>query len=145
MQEKYIKLGITQDSVFTIKKIYEITDYIKQNTKVKDKIFVWGIEPLIYYLSGRDCVSRFIYNTPLYWRGNNLSYQNEFIKSLKETNPELILVAMRDPMDYITGFSATSEEMLNQSPEFKEIIFNNYFKESEIAEFKIYRLKNKYY
>jgi hypothetical protein len=145
LQEKYIKLGITQDSVYTINKIYEITDYIKQNTKVKDKIFVWGIEPIIYYLSGRDCVSRFIYNTPLYWRGNNLSYQNEFIKSLKETNPELILVAIRDPMDYITGFSATSEEMLNQSPEFKEIIFNNYFKENEIAEFIIYRLKNKYY
>ena len=145
LQEKYIKLGITQDSVFTINKIYEITDYIKQNTNDKDKIFVWGIEPIIYYFSGRDCVSRFIYNTPLYWRGNNLTYQNEFIKSLKETNPELILVAMRDPMDYITGYCATSEEMLNQSPEFKEIIFNNYFKENEIAEFKIYRLKNKYY
>lgn len=145
IQEKYIKLGITQDSVFTINKIYEITDYIKQNTKAKDKIFIWGIEPIIYYLSGRECVSRFIYNTPLYWRGNNLSYQNEFIKSLKETNPELILVAVRDPMDYITGYSATSEEMLNQSPEFKEIIINNYFEENEIAEFKIYRLKNKYY
>jgi hypothetical protein len=143
-QEKYIKLGITQDSVFTIKKINEVTEYIQKNTNENEKIFVWGIEPLIYYLSGRDCVSRFIYNTPLYWRGNNLSYQNEFIKSLKENNPVLILIAVRDPMEYITGYSATSEEMLNQSPEFKDIILNNYVKENEIGEFKIYRLKTKY-
>lgn len=140
LNQLYIKNGITTDSVFSISKIYKLTKYVKQNTRKGDRIYVWGIEPLIYYLSGRDCVSRFTYNTPLYWRGDDSRYQKEFIRSIKKDNPELVLVAQRDPMYNITGYKEDSEQMLKKFSEFKEIIDKSYVFKSDIKEFKIYQL-----
>ena len=140
MEELYIKYGTTSDSVFTIKKVNELTDYVKQNTKAGDRIYIWGIEPLIYYLSGRDCVSRFTYNTPLYWRGDDSRYQKEFIQSIQKENPKLILVARRDPMYNITGYKEDSEQMLQRFSEFREIIDRYYVLKADIEEFKIYQL-----
>lgn len=140
----YIKNGTTSDSVFTMKKIFAVSDYVANHTEVKDGIYIWGIEPLIYYLSGRECISRFTYNTPLCWKGANASYLNEFVSELNDANPKLILVAKRDPMYDITGFHEDSEQLLQRFPEFKALLDNNYLIKDEIQEFKIYELTKRF-
>jgi len=142
LTETYISKGTTADSVFTIKKTFQAVDFIENNSAPNDKIYVWGIEPLIYYLSGRDCASRFTYNTPLYWRGDNQKYREEFISEIETNRPAMVLVAKRDPMQYITGYNETSEQMLTNFPEFKSILDSKYKYLAEIAEFAFYKRYN---
>lgn len=138
----HIKNGRTSDSVFTIKKTFEAVDFVNGNSNPADKIFIWGIEPLIYYLSGHDCASRFTYNTPLYWKGGNDKYRNEFISEIEANNPALILVAKRDPMPNITGYSESSEQILAGFPEFKSLVDKKYHHISDVAEFGFYKLND---
>lgn len=140
IKDLYFQNGTTTDSVFTINKIYAVSDFVRQNTIQSDGIYLWGIEPLIYYLSGRDCVLRFIYNTPLCWKSVKAEYLKEFITEIKRNNPKLIIVAKSDPLFIITGFHDDSEQLLKNFPEFKKIIDDSYFLKKDFIEFKIYEL-----
>lgn len=142
LKDLYIKYGITSDSVFTIKKTFEAVDFVNGNSKPADKIYIWGIEPLIYYISGHDCASRFTYNTPLYWKGGNEMYRQEFMNEISAGKPHLILVAKRDPMLHITGYNESSEQMLERFPEFKSLMDKKYHHISDVAEFAFYKLND---
>lgn len=132
----------TSDSVFTIKKTFEAVDFVNGNSKSGDKIYIWGIEPLIYYLSGHDCASRFIYNTPLCWKGGDEKYRLEFMNEINADKPHLILVAKRDPMLHITGYNESSEQMLPRFPEFKSLVDKKYHHINDVAEFAFYKLND---
>jgi hypothetical protein len=141
IEKIYEKIGVTSDSVYTIQKINLLCRKINELTYEKDKIFIWGIEPVIYYKSKRDCVSRFIYNTPLYWKGENKDYQNELMNEVTKENPKLILVAQNDPMFNITGYNEDSEKLLDRFPEFKTFIATKYKLTEQLCDFSIYEQK----
>lgn len=141
LEQMYIKKGFTSDSAFMIGKTFNAVNYIKNNTKENDLIYIWGFDPLIYYLSGRNCVSRFIYDFPLYWKGGNVKFREEFISNLKEINPKLILISQRDPLYYISGYEGDSKFMLKKFPEFNEFIDSKYTFQAQIDDFYFYKLK----
>jgi len=140
LRDLYIKNGVTSDSVFTIGKIFQVTEEVNKNSMPGDKIYIWGIEPLIYYLSGRDCASRFTYNTPLFWKGGADIYRSEFLNEINRNKPTLILVAKRDPMYYITGLHESSESVLKEFPEFLSLLESRYHYLGETGEFGFYKL-----
>jgi 4-amino-4-deoxy-L-arabinose transferase-like glycosyltransferase len=142
MEELYIKTGITSDSAFMMSNTLKAVEYVKNNTKLSDKIYVWGFDPVVYYLSGRECVSKFIYNFPLYWKGNNSSFQKEFLDAIISDNPKLILVSQKDPLYYISGYREDSKQMLVRFPEFKEFIDKKYVFKVQIENFLYYELKS---
>ena len=115
--------------------------FIESNTSIGDKIYVWGFDPLIYYLSGRDCVSRFIYNFPLYWKENNKEFQDEFLGELAKEKPKLILVSQRDPLFFISGYKEDSKSMLKKFDNFKAFIENNYVFKTQLDDFYFYESK----
>ncbi len=53
LEQIYTEKGFTSDSAFMIGKTFRAIDYVKNNTYENDGIYVWGFDPLIYYLSGR--------------------------------------------------------------------------------------------
>ena len=140
IQQLYIEKGITADSAFMIGNTFKAIEYIKNNTCENDGIFVWGFDPLIYYLSGRHCVSRFIYNFPLYWKENNEEFQNEFLNELNKDKPILILISQRDPLYFISGYKEDSKLMLNKFPGFKSFLDTNYNYKTLINDFYFYEL-----
>ena len=142
LKESYIKNGTTTDSVFMIEKTFKAIDYVNQNTEIDDKIYVWGFDPLIYYISGRECSSRFIYNFPLLWKSENSDFRHEFIRNIKEDSPKLILVAKNDPLYFISGYNEDSKQLLERFAEFRNIIKDKYEFRQELAEFDIYELKH---
>ena len=103
---------------------------------------MWGFDPLIYYLSGRHCVSRFIYNFPLYWEENNEEFQNEFLSELNKDKPKLILIAQRDPLYFISGYRDDSKTMLEKFPAFKLFVEENYIYKTQIDDFYFYQLNS---
>jgi hypothetical protein len=122
LQQVYIEKGFTSDSAFMIGNTFNAVDYIKNNTTESDGIYVWGFDPLIYYLSGRHCVSRFIYNFPLYWKENNEEFQKEFLADLNKDKPRIILLSQRDPLYFISGYKEDSKSMLERFSGFKSFL-----------------------
>jgi hypothetical protein len=42
-----------------------IGEYIKAHSSSDTRLFVWGLEPLVYFLAERPPATRFIHNMPL--------------------------------------------------------------------------------
>lgn len=143
LEQLYIEKGFTTDSAFMIGKTFNAINYVKNNTYEYDGIYVWGFDPLIYYLSDRHCVSRFIYNFPLYWKGNNEEFQKEFMSELSREKPKLILVSQRDPLYFISGYKEDSKLMLEKFPAFNSFINDNYIYKTQIDDFYFYHLNSK--
>lgn len=142
LKEVYIKNGFTTDSVFMINKSFDAVDFVNQNTGQDDKIYVWGYDPLIYYLSGRKCVSRFVYNIPLLWKGENRELRKEFMYEMNKSNPKLILVESGDPLYFISGYNEDSKRLLERFPEFREFISAKYIFRKSIDDYDFYELKS---
>jgi hypothetical protein len=143
LEQLYIQNGVTSDSAFMIENTFKAVDYVKSNTDKSDGVYVWGFDPLIYYLSGRECVSRFIYNYPLYWKENDREFQKEFMNKLNSHAPKLILVSQNDPLYFISGYHEDSRQILNRFPEFKNFLDNNYAFKTQINNFCFYGLNER--
>ncbi len=137
----YEEKGFTNDSAFMIAKTFRAVEFVKQNTSENEGIYVWGFDPLIYYLSGRHCISRFVYNFPLYWKKNNEKFQTEFMAELNKEKPGLILVSQHDPLYFISGFKGDSKDMLERVPVFKTFIEQNYDYAARIDDFFFYKIR----
>ncbi len=142
LKEVYIKNGFTSDSVFMVSKTLNAVDYVNQNTNITDKVFVWGYDPLVYYLTGRECVSRFVYHIPLLWKAENAGFRKEFMVEMNKTNPKLIIIASNDPLYYISGYNEDSKQLLERFPEFKNFIDTKYSFKKRIDDYDFYELKN---
>lgn len=142
LNEVYIKNGFTSDSVFMISKTLKVVEQVKQDTNPDDGIYVWGFDPLVYYLSGRKCVSRFIYNFPLLWKAENSSFRNEFMNEIVMKNPKVIIIAKNDPLQFISGYNEDSKQLLQRFPEFNSFINSKYTYKTSIDDYELYELKN---
>jgi hypothetical protein len=142
LKEAYIQNGTTLDSVFMIRKTLNAIDYVSQHSDNDDYVYVWGFDPLVYYLSGRKCVSRFIYSFPLFWKGENKGFRLEFMNELNKNYPKLILVASNDPLYFISGYNEDSKQLLERFPEFKEFISSKYIFKKKIDDYDFYELKS---
>lgn len=141
LESAYIKNGFTTDSVFMFGKTLKAAEIVKNRTSIDDGIFVWGFDPLIYYLSGRKCVSRFIYNFPLLWKGENASFKREFLDEIEKKNPKLIIVAANDPLYFISGYNEDSKKLIKRFPEFDSFLSSNYEFLENAGDYEVYELK----
>ncbi len=142
LNEVYIKNGFTSDSVFMIGKTFKAVEQVKQDTNPDNGIYVWGFDPLVYYLSGRKCVSRFIYNFPLLWKADNNAFRKEFMNEITKNNPKVIIVAKNDPLMFISGYNEDSKQLLQRFPEFNSFINSKYTYKTSIDDYEFYELKN---
>ncbi|MEO8512892.1 MAG: glycosyltransferase family 39 protein [Ignavibacteria bacterium] len=142
LNDTYIKNGFTSDSVFMFSKTLKAVEQVKRDTNPDDGIFVWGFDPLIYYLSGRKCVSRFIYNFPLLWKAENRSFRREFMTEIETKNPKVIIVAKNDPLKFISGYDEDSKQLLQRFPEFNSLINSKYSYKTSVDDYEFYELKN---
>jgi hypothetical protein len=74
---------------------YEIADFIVKSTRKDDPIFVWGPDSsLVYALSRRLPPIRYVAQYHI----NDFSSNEEVIESLRERNPELIIILDNAPI-----------------------------------------------
>jgi len=141
LESVYVKNGFTTDSVFMIGKTFRAVEIVKDETSIEDGIYVWGFDPLIYYLSGRKSVSRFIYNFPLLWKGENTSFRKEFMAEIEKKNPKLLILSTNDPLYFISGYNESSKQLVKRFPEFDSFINTKYQHKSNSGDYEIYELK----
>ncbi|MCX5886857.1 MAG: glycosyltransferase family 39 protein [Proteobacteria bacterium] len=123
---------------FSFREDYRLADYLKAHTNEGEKIFIWGWESLVYFLSEIEPTSRFIFIYPLIQSNLNIREGTRKIlwAEFQEKEPQYFIVAKNDqnPIDEIG-----SERRLAFFPEIEELLKCKYVKEKETERFIIYR------
>ncbi len=141
LESVYVKNGFTSDTVFMVGKTLKAVEIVKNETGIEDGIYVWGFDPLVYYLADRKCISRFIYNFPLLWKGENSAFRKEFMSELEKNNPKLIIVASNDPLYFISGYNEDSKQLVKRFPEFDTFLNSKYTYKRNADDYEFYELK----
>lgn len=102
-----------------IDRTYQVAAMIKENTKPKERIFVWGTEPGIYYLSDRLPVGRYTVSYHI----KDFNGWEETMKALEIYQPKFIV-------------KLTSEA---EFPQLDELLKKSYFLEKTIQDLEIYK------
>lgn len=116
-----------------------VIGYLQENTSPGDKVFVWGNEPLIYFLSQRRASTRFISNLALVSVWGPPAWQRELLRDLKNSWPRFIVVARNDSVPTVTYTNWDSEECLQTFPELATFISDNYHPVADLRDFSIYQ------
>jgi len=139
--EYYDKLGKYGGGDVSFLADREVSEYIAVKTGGRDKVLVWGLEPVIYYMSGRQSPTRYGFVQPLVGDDNNV-YQDRnrkrFMQELDENPPAYIVVIDNDATSVTRK---TSRQYLDDFPELTFYISRGYVLDKRIEDFEIYRMK----
>jgi len=119
----------------------EVAKYLRANTNQDERVFVWGFEPAIYFLSQRQNATRFIYNITLYGPNASPESQQEFLGAIREQNPVYVVIVRNDAITHVTATSEDSWAAFNAWVDFHDFVTKNYRLETTIENFVIYRLE----
>jgi hypothetical protein len=119
-----------------------VISYLKENLQPVDGVFVWGSEPLIYFLTERPCPTRFALNLPLISPWSPPAWREEVVKALADVPPRFVVVARDDDIPYIAFHNLDSEEYLAVFPELAALLTNLYEPVADLQFFVIYRRKS---
>jgi hypothetical protein len=115
-----------------------VIDSIRKDTAASDHVFVWGCEPLIYFLSQRTIVSRFPCNYPLISPWGPPAWREELLSDLEHSPPRIVVVARDDEVPQITYQTLDSERFLQMFPELHAFIIDHYHLADNFVHFSVY-------
>jgi hypothetical protein len=116
-----------------------VVRYLRGHSARTDGVFLWGANPLIYFLSDRYPPTRFVSNLGLVSVWSPPAWRAELVRDLKRSPPRFILVASQDSVQTITYTYWDSKEYLNFFPELNSFIRNNYRPVADFRTFLVYR------
>ena len=132
-------------TVFDYTESYETAAYLREHTSPGQPVQVWGYESLVYYLADRPAASRFQMTHPLVMRvpGEALTpmqqrWRAEFVADIDRRRPAYVAVVQQDNWWWAPD-EQTSEQLLDDFPEWKGLIARDYALETTIGRFLIYR------
>lgn len=100
--------------------------YIKENSAPEEGVYVWGTDPLIYFLSERRPPSRFVTNLALVSPWSPPEWRDELVRDLRKSPPRFIVVARKDEVFFITRTNRDSEQFLETYPQLAAFVSCNY-------------------
>lgn len=115
-----------------------VAEYVKQNTKPTDAIFVWGFECVIYDLADRPIASRYIYDVPQRATWSKDAMQKKLMPELEATKPAAIIVEHRDVFPDVTGDNHDSAGSLWSFAELRQLLADHYRRDATIGDFDVY-------
>ncbi len=116
-----------------------VIDYLRDHSAPQDQVFIWGSEPLIYFLTQRSYPSRFISNLSLVSPWSPPEWRRELVRDLGKSPPRFLVVARDDEVPYIAYTDFDSEEYLGLYPELAIFIADHYEPAVDLENFVIYR------
>ncbi len=131
--------GIYGQGDYALQADLEVARYIQAHSAPGDTVFIWGFEPGIYFLAGRDCASRFIYNYPLYGQAARAEYRTALMAELEARPPLYVVVVREDAIPMVTGTMEDSLAALGGFPELARLIGSRYATEAVIEHLTVCR------
>lgn len=107
-------------------------------TGPQDPIYIWGFEPVIYWLSERTPSSRYIYNVPqrAAWQADR-AWQTLW-DDLRVRPPALIVTQKLDTMPFVTGSPLDSTDSIPQFPRLQRFLSSHYKPVKSVDRFTIW-------
>jgi len=143
-----VLVGSFNDYLLPEKSYLPVVEYIKNETKPGERIFVWGDGPYLYYFSERRMGGKTLWpkNSVLqiirgYQQNTKESLkkvkdlENNFIRNLKKKKPVLFI-------DTSSSNLSNFNYSLEEAPLLKAFVLKNYFLETTVSKMKIYKLKS---
>jgi hypothetical protein len=131
----YFKAG--QD--FSLSADLQVAAFLKRNTAPDASVFIWGFEPIIYFLAERPPASRFISQQPLITPWSPLEWRDELLRELAQRRPQYILVVHNDAIPWATSRHVDSARELAHFPAFADLLRREYRLKVVIEDFDIWQ------
>lgn len=115
----------------------DVAEWVTQNSRPDQPVFVWGFEPEIYDLARRKPASRYVYNVPqrVEWA---LDSRDRLMADLEATPPAIIVVERRDVFPAVTGNGLDSNDSLTSFPRMASYLRERYRLATRIEDFDLY-------
>lgn len=124
----------------SVREEMEVAEYLNSHTGKEEQIFIWGFEPTIYFLSQRANATRFAYNFLLYGPNAQPAFKEEFMDEIEIQKPSYVVIVSNDNMFHVTGTEDDSWAAYHSFEPFHNFVIQNYYLETTIGNFAIYRL-----
>ncbi len=116
----------------------QVISYLRRNLAAGENVFVWGSEPLIYFLTNRTCPTRFVSNLALVSPWSPPAWRDEMVRELGKSPPRFLVVARDDSVPNIAYSQWDSEQYLHAYPEFTIFILDHYEMAVNLHTFAVY-------
>jgi hypothetical protein len=111
---------------------------LRARTRPEAPVFVWGFEPVIYWLAARPPATRFIYDVPQRTQWQRARARADLLHDLREHPPEAIVVQRNDVFPMVTGDTLDSRRALATFPELATLIDGHYELATTIEDFELF-------
>ncbi len=123
---------------FSLSADLQVASFLKSHTSPHTPIFIWGFEPVIYFLADRPPASRFISQHPLVTPWSPPAWRQELIRDLTARPPAYVLVVHDDVMPWMTMRPYDSATELAYYPELAGLLNSSYRPVGRIEDFDIW-------
>lgn len=131
------------------RELYRVADYnldadrqvaheLQRRTPADARVFVWGFEPAIYWLSERAAATRYIYDVPHRVSWGRDRARAELMADLAAHPPRMIVVQHGDRFSWVTGDTYDSAEAIPHFPELHRLLTEQYAQVTTIEDFDLY-------
>jgi hypothetical protein len=133
--------GFFQAGEFVADESLAVTEFLQARVVPGDSLFIWGFRPEVYYQSGLNPATRFIFQFPLVADWYPPEWQEEAVETLWAALPPYVLVLQVDYMPWVTGQDADSNMLLQEYTELNNWLIHNYERETQVGNFFVWRRK----
>jgi hypothetical protein len=116
----------------------DVATRIAERCRSGDGLYVWGFEPSIYWLSGCEPVSRYIYNVPQRARWRSEVARARLLAELTSRPPRFFVVQHGDYFKFVTDNDLDSAGALTTFPELERRLARDYRRFERIGDFELY-------
>ncbi|HEX6277585.1 MAG TPA: glycosyltransferase family 39 protein [Polyangiaceae bacterium] len=111
---------------------------LRARTRPGAHVFVWGFEPVIYWLAERPPSSRFIYDVPQRTKWERARARTDLLADLRARPPAAIVVQRNDVFPVVTGNHLDSKGELPNFRELETLVQEHYEPVATVEDFDIY-------
>lgn len=131
-----------QAGEFVASESLEVAEYLRARVAPGDSLTIWGFRPEIYYLSGLNPATRFIFQFPLVGSWYPAAWQQEHVDGLWAAMPPYVIVAQVDYMPWVTGVHEDSNTLLQRYTELNNWLIANYERDAQIGNLFLWKRKS---
>lgn len=119
----------------------KVAQLLRERVAAGDSLYIWGFRPEVYYLSGLNPATRFIFQFPLVGSWYPQGWRKENVDTLWAALPPYVLVLQVDYMPWVTGSHKDSNSLLQEYTDLNNWLIYNYERDTQIGNFFVWRRK----